>query len=536
MRAALFLLLLIARPALGAERVLDFHSDIRVARNGDLSVTERIAVQAEGDQIQRGILRDFPTDYQDRFGNKVKVPLDVITVTRDGKPERFALERLANGTRIRIGRAEQLLPHGPHVYEIVYRTARQVGFFDKHDELYWNVNGNGWTLPFERISAEVRLPGPVRPGELKLVAYTGPQGERGGNYDALAFEGAAGFRSTRRFAPREGMTIVVGFPKGVVVAPTFGERTGWFLHDNRGLLAGAGGYLVLLGFLFGGWWLVGRGPRPGPAFPRYKPPAGLGPAGVRYIDRKGYDDRCFAAALLGLGSRGALKIRGGSNYEIEPTGKRVKLHPGEEVLAKGLSGSFHFDGTHDPRVQDLRERFSAALKRRFGRQYYAWNHGPAFLAVLIGAGGVALMVGLQAPGWSVAATVAAMAATVLLFAHTLLPAYSVPGRKLQDEIDGLRQYLSVAEADDLARMKAPPPQTKEEFSRFLPYALALDVEKTWADRFAQVLGAAAVAAAVADYFSSTSDSDRSFESLTSSLSDLGDTISSASTPPGSSSG
>jgi len=32
----------------------------------------------------------------------------------------------------------------------------------------------------------------------------------------------------------------------------------------------------------------------------------------------------------------------------------------------------------------------------------------------------------------------------------------VQGRKLQDHIEGLHQYLSVAEADDLVRMKAPP--------------------------------------------------------------------------------
>jgi hypothetical protein len=50
----------------------------------------------------------------------------------------------------------------------------------------------------------------------------------------------------------------------------------------------------------------------------------------------------------------------------------------------------------------------------------------------------------------------------------------------------------VAEGDDLARMKMPP-RTKEEFAKFLPYAVALGVEKTWADAFAKVLGAAALA-------------------------------------------
>jgi hypothetical protein len=61
-----------------------------------------------------------------------------------------------------------------------------------------------------------------------------------------------------------------------------------------------------------------------------------------------------------------------------------------------------------------------------------------------------------------------------------MPAYTREGRRVQDHIDGLRQYLGVAERDYLARMQAPD-MTPAEFSRMLPYALALGVEKTWAE-------------------------------------------------------
>src|SRR3954462_385208 len=137
MRILLLILLLIGK-AEAVERVLDFHSDIRVAGDGALTVTEVIVVQAEGSQIRRGILRDFPTDYRDRRGARVVVPFEVLRVTRNGDSERYALERLDNGTRLRIGDADVQLRPGRHTYEIRYRTARQVGFFDDHDELYWN--------------------------------------------------------------------------------------------------------------------------------------------------------------------------------------------------------------------------------------------------------------------------------------------------------------------------------------------------------------------------------------------------------------
>ena len=55
--------------AAGDERILSFKSDIEVHADATMTVTETIVVQARGDQIKRGIYREFPTTYEDRFGN-----------------------------------------------------------------------------------------------------------------------------------------------------------------------------------------------------------------------------------------------------------------------------------------------------------------------------------------------------------------------------------------------------------------------------------------------------------------------------------
>ena len=541
---ALFLLLavLVSAAAPAQERVLEFHSDIRIDAKGALAVTETISVEARGNQIKRGILRDFPTDYRDRTGALVRVQFDVLKVTRDGAPEPYALERLANGVRIRIGSASVFLSPGRHVYAIGYRTSRQLGFFKEHDELYWNVNGNGWTFAFYALSAEVALPAPVEASRLRLEAYTGYFGATGRDYEARATANGGEFRATRRLAAGEGLTIVLGFPKGIVAAPTLAERLGAWLGDNRGVLAGLAGFALLFAFLWWRWTLVGRDPRAGPKFPRYDPPPGLGPAGARYVDRMDCDDRCFAAALIGLGQRGFVRIRQrGDAYEIERTGKPVEWLPGEKKISDLLLGpakSVAVGKTHDPGVQAARDGFRADLAAHFGERLFSKNRGSLFAGIaLAGAGGAAMFV-LEAPELFIGIAAGTMVVALILFSRWL-PAYSVEGRKLQDGIEGLRQYLGVAEADELRRMKAPP-QTKEEFAKLLPYAVALDVEKTWADRFAATIGAAAVAAAVADYYSTDSGGglfDRGgVGGLTDSISGLGSTISSASTPPGSSSG
>jgi hypothetical protein len=186
-------------------------------------------------------------------------------------------------------------------------------------------------------------------------------------------------------------------------------------------------------------------------------------------------------------------------------------------------------------VRTVRGLLERELALHYDGKLFSRNRGSWITGVLIAFVSAAAMFMLQPPPAVVFAVVVPMILVLVVFVR-LLPAYSVEGRKLQDAIQGLRQYMSVAEKDDLARMKAPP-QTPQEFARLLPYAVALDVEETWADRFTAILGAAAVTAAVASYYSSDSGGGLFGGSgLASSIAGMDGTISSAATPPGSSSG
>ncbi len=85
---------------------------------------------------------------------------------------------------------------------------------------------------------------------------------------------------------------------------------------------------------------------------------------------------------------------------------------------------------------------------------------------------------------------AAFAAVLLLMAGNvlfvrLMAAPTVAGRKLMDAIEGFRLHLSAA----------APPLSAAEFERFLPYALALDLEDAWAERFAAAVDGAGTPAA-----------------------------------------
>ncbi len=153
--SALLLVFWMACGAQAEEVIRDYHADITVFPDATIEVTETITVNAEGNRIQRGIFRDFPLYAQDARGFRQKVDFELISVERDGQPEANHTESITGGIRIYAGSGDVFLQPGEYTYTITYRTGRQIRYFDDHDELYWNVTGNGWLFPIEEASVKV---------------------------------------------------------------------------------------------------------------------------------------------------------------------------------------------------------------------------------------------------------------------------------------------------------------------------------------------------------------------------------------------
>jgi len=100
--------------------------------------------------------------------------------------------------------------------------------------------------------------------------------------------------------------------------------------------------------------------------------------------------------------------------------------------------------------------------------------------------------GLGLLAWATSVVVAAvllMTALLHILFHQLLKAPTSAGRSVLDKIEGFKMFLSAVEGDRMNRV-TPPEQTPEVFEKYLPYALALDVEQAWAEKFSGVLGGA----------------------------------------------
>jgi Predicted membrane protein (DUF2207) len=602
-----------------AERILDYHSDITLEDDGSLEVTETITVNSKGQQIRHGIFRDFPTTYTDPFNNQYVVGLQMLSATRDSAPEQFRVEDQFNGKRIYLGNPNTFVSPGRHVYTISYTTNRQLGFFKDHDELFWNVTGNGWEFPIDAASATVHLPLNIPADKVALSGFTGRQGSLESRLASSSDDAGFEFAALRPLVWHEGLSVLLRWPKGYITPPTFSQNLEFFFRDNRGALLLAAGFLVTLLYYLIAWSAVGRDPARGVIMALYEPPANLSPAAVRYLMRMGYDNKTFAAAILDMAVRGFLKITEDSGaYGLTLAGKDNRiLTPDEKQIAAELflgRNEILLKQENHTTIKSAMVRAHKWLKAAEEKTYFLtnsrylipaialsvlvilsyfatlgmpqriggvfisfwltfWTIGVSALfltvfaawrdvsrhgsASLIGAGKALFytlfaipFLGGEVMGFLFLAKATSLSFGIFLvasgilhgvFVH-LMKAPTFAGRRLMDQVEGFKVFLGAVDGDRLNRA-APPEQTPPIFEKYLPYALALDVEQDWANKFSGVLSAAGTApggsgsAYTPSFYSGSSWSSFSGAGFASSFgSSLTSAISSSSSAPGSGGG
>lgn len=493
--AALFALAF-ASPALAREQINLFDVLVEVERDGDIVVTETINVTAEGDQIRRGIFRDLPR-YYERDGDRLRYDYDILSVERDGRRERYETDVDGNAFRVRIGDEDTLLAHGAHEYVIRYRVKNQVRYFDDYDETYWNATGNYWPFPILRARAVIVLPPGAR--ITATHAYTGALGQSGGDYAYSQSGDRHVFETTRPLAAQEGLTVAVGFGKGLIDPPS-GADLGALWWQRNGALAIL---LVSLGGLF--WFLyrsfdrVGRDPVKGPVFPRYEPPAGYSPAAAHHIYYRAVSGhRALIATLMNLAVKGRITIDASEKKNTAlmrtPQQDAADLPPEDLALERGIFGAGSFKSLgekYDTGFTQAYAAFTQALSRKYGSAYFRWNLAYTLAALALTIAAIAFAA-KQAPQWTHWHTLGVLALAVLnaVFLY-LMPSPTPKGQAIRTEIEGFRLYMETAEKLQLNAVEvgggAPPPMTTERYERFLPYAVALGVEEPWTRHFERLI-------------------------------------------------
>jgi hypothetical protein len=485
------------------ERIILFKSDITVNTDASLLVRETISVKSTGETIKHGIVREFPTHYKNYHGTHYVVDFDLHEILQDNRPTEYSIHNASNGKKIYIGDKNRLIDPGVHTYTLIYSTQRQLGFFVDHDELYWNVTGNGWRLPIDAVEAVVHLPPDIEQQQIHVEAHTGVQDSTGVDCDASINDHEVIFVTTRPLRTYEGLTIAVEWPKGFVTEPSWIQKIRWFMRDN-GLIAVAISALLLffVWYLFC-WLRVRRKNRPGVVIPLFYPPHGMSPSAMGFMQTMKCSDSLLSPDIIHLAVKGFIKIsskKGSltffpfatSSYTLTCSKDLQVLQQDTRLSTyeiKLLSTLF----AQNP-VLTVNEKNSRIIKNALAivkKQCTQYGHfiERSIIALLIGSsiavmGGISLVM-LMPPAVIFVFLLVSISISFLSF----LKSYTLEGRKLQDAMDGFKLYLTTAETERLKIIGTPPIKTPTLYETYLPYAMALGVEEQWTHQFTPIFAA-----------------------------------------------
>lgn len=533
--------------------VTNFAADETLSRadpQGELHIVERIDVEFTDNN--HGILRAIPTTYKHH-----SLQLRINKVSSDsGAPAQYTTYSSNDNTVLKIGDPARTVT-GPQEYTIDYTLRNAVTFYNDHDELYWDVNGDQWDQPFTQVSVALHLPADLRLSS-PAICYAGSFGSTNQDCTISSQDNAIRATTNHSLSARQTLTYVAAFEKGYFQTPTTKD----WLSEYWKQLAGVLLPIIVIG---GGsalyWWRKGRDANGrGTIIPQYDAPDAMTPLSVGALLDFKVDNRDITATIIDLAIRGYIKItetkenkligKDKLNYKLQLLNPDFAgLSEDEKILMNALFTSLTANSEVDISASKNKLYTSALtlrkqVKTRLKTEGYFRNDplksGTVIRALLKVI--VIFIIGCLLYVVVKMAFIIGLVIGVLLALPFLmsLDARTAKGVTAKEHVLGLKRYLEVAEKDRLEKLQGPdaayaadrelPVKTVELFEKLLPFAMVLGVEKQWAEQFESLY------ASPPDWYSGNWDT-FSASYLASSLGDgIGPAVNTAFSAPSSSGG
>ncbi|MCL4364643.1 DUF2207 domain-containing protein [Patescibacteria group bacterium] len=481
----IFLFLFGAVFSVRAEEIKNFNSQISVNKNGTISVKETI-VYDFGDVYRHGIYRTLPFVKTNQDGKQYRLDYSGFNVNDESSsPYQFQETTSGNDISLKIGDPAVTIT-GVHTYVIVYQVAGALTYFSDHDELYWNVTGNGWNIPIDSTSAEISLPTDTE--GVRGACYTGVLGSKDSNCSFSYRLGTEKIMANSVLPANEGLTAVVGFPKNIVSVLEAKPYTP-FSQTWLGMLLAA--FMVLVGFAWyvGApvliiylWIRYGRDPKPtvGEVSAWFDPPKSvvskrfLLPAEVGTLGDETADLKDVSATIVDLARRGYLKIEERSKGDFyfvkkKDYGSKSGLLPYETTLLEAFFSSgteFHLK---DENIYSDIESVKKLLYKDVVDEKLFDKNPETTRTIYYVIALVALFTG------NIPLTLVAF-----IFGR-IMPRKTQDGSNSFAVAKSLKNFLTTQE-----RQLEFQADKQLMFERLLPFAIVFGVEKIWAKRFADL--------------------------------------------------
>ena len=481
-------------------QIQKFSAEIFVQPDASLDVTETIEANFIG--AWNGLYRTIPIQYTtpQGFNYTLFVKLEGVT---DAAGQALKVDSSHEGHYLKWKIYIDDATDAVRTITLHYRVNNGLKFFEDHDELYWNVTGDEWDFPVENATAEILLtPGVTG---IRTLAFTGSNGSREQNAKIVTSDNNVKVTMLRPLSFHEGLTVVIGWDKGFVKQPGTGELVEQFLASNWPIFFPVPVFL----FMFWLWYTRGRDPRVGPIAVQYGPPTGMTPAEAGTLVDDDAAMRDITATIVDLAVRGYLVIEEKENDRMLGLIKNkeyvfhLKKKPSEWTGLKAhelilLAGIFANGTQSDVDLSSLQNQFyktlpgikNAIFDGLMERGYFL--HRPDYVRTAYTTGGVAIAAvffflgndlsqkyGMALTPFSIAAIVSG---AIIIGFGWFMPARTAEGAKALAGVLGFEDFLTHVEADRMDKME----QTPERFEKFLPFAMALGVEKKWVGAFQNI--------------------------------------------------
>ncbi len=230
----------------GVEHVDSYDVVMNINADSSVAVSETIDYDY-ADKTKPGFSRYIPLTYQDLNGNNFSVGISDVSVD-DGNGNQYAFSQSKTYSEdkkklyleIIIGDDKQPVS-GSKTYVLRYTVYGAIKYMSDHDQLFWNITGDKWPVYVKYPSIKVNLPQKVDRDKITKECFIGLRAATVECSDRIESKSNSNaYYSYKGVVSGEGMTIVYGFPKGVVIKPTYWQGLGNTLRSSNRL------FLILL--------------------------------------------------------------------------------------------------------------------------------------------------------------------------------------------------------------------------------------------------------------------------------------------------
>ena len=529
------------------EIIRSFQTNILVKENSDVEIQETI-IYDFGSNQKHGIFRQIPFKYP--LEDKTLVlNYEVLKVQNEhGKSIEYQVYKEGNNFVIKIGSANKLIS-GQNTYIIKYVLKGIINYFDEHDELFLNITGNDWQIPIEHIEAHFAIDNFFNTlsikDDFKTKCYTGVSGSQEENclIDKALSAKVISFTASN-LKPKEGLTIVIGWPKGFVqeVEKKYTQTKIESAILNKIILVFLYTLLfipvLIFGFLSSMWWKKGRNPRSLKSImAEYEAPADISPSEAHIIltETSLNLGKMATATLIDLARRGYFIIQEeekktlifkSTDWKFIKTDKQKPedvLNKYEKYLLDNI-----FEGKNEVSLSQLKNASSHSKQTKMKTELdqakislgknltnkNLFSENPFALIKKLKDWQSIIIIFYIAICFivlpfillkfdkffflSIFSTFGGLLINMIIFSIfiKIMPSLTEQGMQMKEKIKGFELFLKTVERDRV-KFHFSPEAHPEKFAEYLPYAILFGVEKQWANLFKNIV------AAIPDWYQGT---------------------------------